>query len=135
MRLLSHDETTDDSEPVQVLTCVDDAAHIVQVCQRQQELPGYFLHQGHWNPQSWEKAPISLHIGAHSFEDQTDVFTVGAVVFELVEKRKDVVGSWMRSGLGPKLLQNIQLKWVLLLPVTIGGEDFERNVPFRPVLR
>jgi hypothetical protein len=119
----------------QVLTCVDDAAHIMQVCQRQQELPGYFFYQGHWNPQPREEAPISLYIGAHGLEDQTDVFTVRALVFKLVEERKDVVGPRMRSGLGLNLPQNIQFKRVLLLPITIGGEDFERNVPSRPALR
>lgn len=82
-----HSKITYGGEFVQVLTCVDDVAHIVQVRERQQEVPGYFFHQRHWYSQFWEEAPIAIHAGARSFEDRTGMFTVWTVVLKLVEKR------------------------------------------------
>lgn len=61
------------------------------------------------------------------------MFAIGAVVLELVQESKHMVDAKMRCGGDLKVLQNIQLKCVMLTAVRIGSEDLECHMSASPV--
>ena len=109
---------------------MNNLASIVKESECEEELSRDVFHERHCNTGLEEEASELGHVWAHGFEDEADMVAVGANMLKAVQNAENVQRPWLCDTFRFNLFQDAHLERVLFMPIRVGREQLQCDVPF-----